>query len=96
MNGGISVFTEHKDAPIIGVDETSQRSEARVHSTYLAVRLARPLDSYPPIHNLSPQEVCHPCACGLEIVQRCGEDIVHVVAAHNAHPMHQSWRERRP
>jgi hypothetical protein len=63
--------------------------------TGVAVVLARPLDSYPPVRHLAAHETARPCACGVDIVQRSGEDVVAVVAAHNAHPSHRAWRERR-
>ena len=60
----------------------------------LAVVLARPLDSYPPTPRLSARDRWEPCACGVEILQRPGEDVVAVIAGHNAHPAHRAWRER--
>jgi hypothetical protein len=61
----------------------------------VAVVLAPPLDSYPPVRHLAAHELVRPCACGVDIVQRTGEDVVAVVAGHNAHPAHRAWRERR-
>lgn len=65
-----------------------------MQSNSVAIVLARPLDHYPPVRRLAASERVEPCACGVDVVQRCGEDVIHVVAAHNAHPSHRAWRER--
>lgn len=69
-------------------------------SATVAVVLAPRLGSYPPLPYRGEGALLaarrrEPCACGVDIVQRSGEDVVAVVAAHNAHPSHQAWRERR-
>ena len=65
----------------------------------IAVVLAPPLDSYPTLPYrgegaLLAARRTEPCACGIHVVQRAGEDVTDVVDRHNQTLAHRSWRDR--
>lgn len=63
------------------------------------VRLAPPLDSYPPLRYRGEDGRAvlrrEPCRCGSEVVRLSGEDDQSAVARHNATPEHLAWRVNR-
>lgn len=65
----------------------------------ITIRLARPLDAYPPLPASRPWTVDVPvirgeaCACGSWLFQHHGESIADVVRRHRQTEHHKAWSE---